>query len=197
MKKYLIILLLPLLVFTISCEDENDTSEYLPTEVTLWGTVYSVENTDTLNFGFFNQLTGEIPPEIGYLINLKYLNLYNNYITGEIPPEIGNLTNLRYLSLGSNQGNNQLTGEIPPEIGNLTNLTSLLLGNNQLTGEIPPEIGNLTNLVHLQLRGNQLTGEIPEYICELSFGINNNQFCPPYPSCIEDYVGEQDISNCN
>ena len=23
-----------------------------------------------------------------------------------------------------------------------------------------------------------------------------NQLCPPYPSCIEDYVGEQDISNC-
>ena len=145
MKKYLIILLLPLLVFTISCEDENDTSEYLPTEVTLWGTVYSVEDTDTLNFGFFNQLTGEIPPEIGYLTNLKYLNLSQNYITGEIPPEIG----------------------------------------------------NLTNLIHLQLGGNQLTGEIPEYICELSFGINNNQFCPPYPSCTEDYVGEQDISNCN
>ena len=78
MKKYLIILLLPLLVFTISCEDENDTSEYLPTEVTLWGTVYSVEDTDTLNFGFFNQLTGEIPPEIGNLTNLVHLQLRGN-----------------------------------------------------------------------------------------------------------------------
>jgi hypothetical protein len=28
------------------------------------------------------------------------------------------------------------------------------------------------------------------------FYINNNQLCPPYPSCIEDYVGEQDTTNC-
>ena len=24
-----------------------------------------------------------------------------------------------------------------------------------------------------------------------------NQLCPPYPSCIEDYVGVQDTTNCN
>jgi len=29
------------------------------------------------------------------------------------------------------------------------------------------------------------------------FTIYNNQLCPPYPSCIEDYVGEQDTTNCN
>ena len=30
--------------------------------------------------------------------------------------------------------------------------------------------------------------------CDLS--ITNNQLCPPYPSCIEDYVGDQDTSDC-
>jgi len=98
---------------------------------------------------------------------------------------------------------NELTGEIPPEIGNLTNLTYLYLSSNQLTGEIPPEIGNLTNLTSLILSGNQLTGGIPESICDLNidwsnyFNISNNQLCPPYPSCIEDYVGEQDTSDCD
>jgi hypothetical protein len=29
------------------------------------------------------------------------------------------------------------------------------------------------------------------------FKISNNQLCPPYPSCIEDYVGEQDTSDCD
>jgi hypothetical protein len=53
----------------------------------------------------------------------------------------------------------------------------------------------------LGLYGNQLTGEIPESICNLVenncyIDISNNQLCPPYPSCVEDYVGEQDISNC-
>ena len=96
-----------------------------------------------------------------------------------------------------------LTGSIPSEIGNLTNLTSLLLFNNQLTGSIPSEIGNLTNLNYLKLQNNGLTGIIPESICDLdmislsSFDISNNQLCPPYPSCIEDYVGTQDTSGCN
>ena len=99
---------------------------------------------------------------------------------------------------------NQLTGSIPPEIGNMTNLEWLDLSNNQLTGSIPSKIGNLTNLTGLNLAYNQLTGEIPESICDLNinwsnsgfFSISNNQFCPPYPSCIEDYVGEQDTSDC-
>jgi hypothetical protein len=156
-------------------------------------------------FLYDNELTGEIPPEIGNLTNLTFLGLNNNQLTGPIPSEIWNLTNLTYLRLD----NNQLTGSIPPEIGNLTNLTYLRLDNNQLTGSIPPEIGNLTNLVLLNLSQNQLTGEIPESICDLNidldgicwglncFNISNNQLCPPYPSCIEDYVGTQDTSGCD
>jgi len=29
------------------------------------------------------------------------------------------------------------------------------------------------------------------------FNITNNQLCPPYPSCVEEYVGNQDNSNCD
>ena len=147
-----------------------------------------------------NNLTGSIPPEIGNLTNLTYLNLQLNQLTGSIPPEIGILINLESMSISWNQ----LSGSIPPEIGNLTNLTYLDLRNNQLTGSIPPEIGNLTNLIYLSLYYNQLTGEIPESICDLNinwssssyFSISNNQLCPPYPYCIEEYVGEQDTSDC-
>jgi len=140
--------------------------------VELWGDSYSIENTTTLS-------------------------LQDNQLTGEIPPEIGSLTNLTHLYLQDNQ----LTGEIPPEIGNLTHLTGLLLYDNQLTGTIPTEIGNLTNLEVLYLSDNQLTGEIPESICNLVDNncfifIYNNQLCPPYPSCIEDNVQDQDTSNC-
>jgi hypothetical protein len=190
-----------------------------PTEVTLWGVVYSVEDTDTL-FLYVNQLTGVIPPEIGYLTNLTYLGLSYNQLTGSIPSEIGNLTNLTFLRLDDNEltgsippeiGNltnltyfdlddNELTGSIPSEIGNLTNLTWLDFDGNQLTGSIPSEIGNLTNLEVLSLSSNQLSGIIPDEICnqgDSSPGLSNNQLCPPYPSCIEDYVGEQDTSDCD
>ena len=307
------------------------------TEVELWGECYSIYET-SLNLAH-SGLTGEIPSEIGDLINLTYLNLYSNQLTGEIPSEIGNLINLTYLDLQMNQltgqipseivnlinliflhlnknnltgevpgnicdltldwsgiwspeyyqipyfniddnqlcppypeclteedigeqdtseceeqllcdeeievklwdecynieetteldfGGNQLSGEIPSEICNLTNLTELELGGNQLSGEIPScignlsnlnfihleynqlsgeipsEIGNLTNLIWLNFVHNQLSGEIPSSICNINmnwsnpdnFNIYENQLCPPYPECVEDYVGEQDTSEC-
>ena len=68
------------------CEEPKE-EETTPTEVTLWGVVYSVEDTDSLNLSF-NQLTGSIPPEIGNLTNLNWLSLVNNQLTGEIPPEV-------------------------------------------------------------------------------------------------------------
>ena len=69
---------------------------------------------------------------------------WDNQLTGEIPKELGNLANLEYVvTLGNG---NQLTGEIPAELGSLANLEGLYLYNNQLTGEIPKELGNLANL---------------------------------------------------
>ena len=134
-------------------------------EVTLWGKVYSVEETKFLALG------GEAPLGGG-----------NSYKGGEF-----------------------LAGSIPQEIGDLTNLTGLELPRNQLTGSIPQEIGNLKKLEYLFLNDNQLIGNIPSEVCNLfiwwgrtsEFNISNNQLCPPYPSCIEDYVGEQDITNCD
>ena len=228
--------------FCWNCYADDET-----TGIELWGICYSIENTTVLDLDG-NQLTGEIPSEIGNLTNLERLYLYGNQLTGEIPPEIGNLTNLQILLLSSNQltgeipseignltnlytldlmnnelsgeippeignltylnimvlKNNQLTGSIPSEIGNLTNLRILWLQNNQLTGTIPSEIGNLTNLEQFYLQNNQLSGEIPGSICgfpmdysnNYSFDISNNQLCPRYPPCIVDYIGEQDISEC-
>ena len=92
-----------------------------------------------------------------------------------------------------------LIEEIPPEIGSLINLERIFLGNNQLFGTIPSELGNLTNLYFLDLSSNLLSGFIPESICNLEWNfsmIHNNQLCPPYPECIEDFVGYQDTSEC-
>lgn len=85
-------------------------------------------------------LTGTLPPEIGDLSELNFLNLAFNSLTGFIPPEIGNLSKLKW---SLRLDNNQFTGNIPPEIGNLSQLTSLDLWNNQLDGTLPEELGNL------------------------------------------------------
>jgi len=55
--------------------------------VLLWNNCYSIEETTFLNLNN-NQLTGEIPSEIGNLTNLTALWLNNNQVTGEIPSEI-------------------------------------------------------------------------------------------------------------
>ena len=70
------------------------------------------------------------------------LFLGDNQLSGEIPPELGNLSNLSELVLIDNQ----LSGEIPSELGNLASLTGLHLHENQLSGEIPSELGNLASL---------------------------------------------------
>ena len=104
-----------------------------------------------------NQLTGEIPVELGSLVNLTQLTLNNNQLTGEIPAELGRLSNLTTLRLE----NNGLTGAIPAALGNLAKLTELTLNTNRLTGPVPLELGGLSNLETLYLDNNRLSGEFP------------------------------------
>ena len=109
------------------------------------GEWYGVTTNDTgrvtVLFLANNELSGEIPSELGNLTNLETLSLWDNELRGEIPVELGVLANLKVLYLN----NNELSGEIPSGLGNLTNLTTLALPNNELSGEIPSELGNLTN----------------------------------------------------
>ncbi len=127
-------------------------------------------------------------------MNLEILLLPENQITGEIPSEIGNLTNLSNLNLS----NNSLTGSIPPELGNLTNLNYLNLSDNQLTGLIPNEICPLdltwytVSLFDLtpisSVSNNQLCSPYPSCL-------NGNY----YRSGLGPYtiVGNQNTSNCD
>jgi hypothetical protein len=66
--------------------------------------------------------------------------LYNNQLSGEIPPELGNLSNLQDLRLS----NNQLSGPIPSQLGEIQSLQYLFLDHNRLIGTIPTTISNRT-----------------------------------------------------
>ena len=86
------------------------------------------------------------------------MDLSFNDLSGEIPAELGSLSNLTQLALDFNE----LSGEIPAELGSLSNLTQLALDFNDLSGEIPPELGSLSNLTHLDLYDNDdLSGCVP------------------------------------
>lgn len=114
----------------------------------------------------------ELPPEIGNLTKLAYLDLSDNGLW-KLPAEIGNLTNLKTLYLC----NNAFLSSLPPEIGNLAKLTHLnikngfdMLPDSSMTDyeeydglrELPPTIGNLAKLIHLDLRCNSLHELPPE-----------------------------------
>ncbi len=123
------------------------------------GTIGSLEYLDL----GYNELSGRIPAELGELANLGLLALGGNDLSGRIPPELGNLTNLWYLAINFND----LTGSIPPELGNLVNLNYLYAHWTGLTGRIPPALGNLAGLFRLWLAGNELTGPVPPELGDL------------------------------
>ena len=75
------------------------------------------------------------------------LFLHRNQLTGEIPAELGNLTNLAHLRLDGNK----LAGTIPAELGRLTNLTVLYLSGNPLTGCVPASLRDVEDTDFAQL----------------------------------------------
>ncbi|KAK7364461.1 hypothetical protein VNO80_13141 [Phaseolus coccineus] len=80
-----------------------------------------------------NNLTGEIPKEITYLLGLVSLNLSRNNLSGQIPWEIGNLSSLEFLDLSRNH----FSGQIPSTLSSIDRLAMLDLSNNNIIGRIP------------------------------------------------------------
>ncbi|XP_022634598.1 receptor-like protein 12 [Vigna radiata var. radiata] len=79
-----------------------------------------------------NNLIGEIPQEITYMLGLVSLNLSRNYLSGEIPSDIGNLSSLESLDLSRNK----LYGRIPSSLSQMDFLQKLDLSHNSLSGRI-------------------------------------------------------------
>ncbi|RHN58604.1 putative non-specific serine/threonine protein kinase [Medicago truncatula] len=80
-----------------------------------------------------NQLIGNIPEEIGNLMELVSLNLSNNNLNGKITSKIGRLTSLEFLDLSRNH----FSGLIPPSLAQIDRLSLLNLSDNYLSGRIP------------------------------------------------------------
>ena len=90
-----------------------------------------IHRDDTLN---------EIPDTLSNLVNLEELDLYDTGIT-KLPPDIGKLKKLKYLNLS--YCNNLL--ELPEEVGNLINLKELDIRDSGIK-KLPNTLSNLVNL---------------------------------------------------
>ncbi|KAL8092980.1 hypothetical protein AgCh_035019 [Apium graveolens] len=81
----------------------------------------------------FNFISGNIPSSIGQLTELRTLVLRKNNLTSNIPRELGLCTKLAFLDLAINS----FTGPLPLSFSNLTRISTLALNDNHLTGNIP------------------------------------------------------------
>ncbi|XP_052478700.1 LOW QUALITY PROTEIN: receptor-like protein 15 [Gossypium raimondii] len=91
------------------------------------------------------------------LTYMSGIDLSCNRLTGEIPPEIGNLSEIRSLNLS----HNNLSGHIPFMFSRLNKIESLDLSHNNLSGIIPTELTKLYTLEVFNVSYNNLSGSIP------------------------------------
>ncbi|KAF6147217.1 hypothetical protein GIB67_039347 [Kingdonia uniflora] len=104
-----------------------------------------------------NQLSGEIPKEIGLMQNMSLIHVGMNNLSGELPAEIGQLP------LGVlNVSHNSFSGEIPCELGRLKCLQILDLSVNNFSGVFPTSLDNITDLNKFNVSYNPLlSGVVP------------------------------------
>ncbi|KDO38272.1 hypothetical protein CISIN_1g043388mg, partial [Citrus sinensis] len=104
-----------------------------------------------------NKLEGQIPEEIGSLLNLQTLAIDFNYLTGQLPDFVGNLSALGMLLIRWNS----LGGQIPTTLGLLRNLVYLNVAENQFSGMFPRWICNISSLEFIYLTVNRFSGSLP------------------------------------
>ncbi|KAG4996693.1 hypothetical protein JHK85_028132 [Glycine max] len=79
-----------------------------------------------------NNFDGRVPGKLGFIYELKTLNLHSNHLEGPIPGRIFTSGKLEVLILTQNN----LSCDLPVEIGNCQTLFSVRIGNNNLEGNI-------------------------------------------------------------
>ncbi|KAI3685923.1 hypothetical protein L1987_79592 [Smallanthus sonchifolius] len=106
---------------------------------------------------FENELTGEIPPEIGDFKQLVNLSLYRNQLTGRLPQQLGSWSDFNFIDVSENF----LTGQIPPNMCKNNKMTELLILENNFTGAIPASYADCKTLSRFRVSNNMLSGVVP------------------------------------
>ncbi|KAH9667079.1 Receptor-like protein 13 [Citrus sinensis] len=115
---------------------------------------YEFYNGSSLNYmsGMdlsYNELTGEIPSEIGELPKVRALNLSHTSLSGSIPGSFSNLKMMESLDLSDNE----LSGQIPMQLTELNALSDFNVSYNNLFGPIPDK-GQFATFDDSSYRGN-------------------------------------------
>ena len=181
----------------------SDTIEItVDNRINLWGNYFLRDTTTIVNLSG-NQYSGNISSDIAKLINLEELDLSSNQLSGSIPDEIFTMTALKKIDFS----HNNLTGTLSNELVNLISLREFYIYDNYFIGNLPADIHLISNLVEFRVQKNNFDGIIPSEYCAIqslnlfnalgNTNFSDNKLCPPYPICLENYIGYQDTSECN
>jgi Leucine-rich repeat (LRR) protein len=150
---------------------------------------------------YANNLSGQVPTELGEFKKLVNLSLYSNRLTGPLPPKLGSWAEFNFIDVSDNF----LTGPIPPDMCKQGTMKKLLLLNNRFTGEIPANYANCSTLLRFRVPNNLLSGTVPAGMWGLpnvhAFDISSNNIQGPITSDIKNakslgqiFVGNNSLS---
>ncbi|NVO86802.1 DUF6443 domain-containing protein, partial [Hymenobacter terrestris] len=131
-----------------------------------------------------NQLTGQLPPNLGNLSGISILDMNTNQLSGPLPASLSQLRTVYILGLAQNQ----FTGSLPQDIGNLTGAVIFNLSNNRLSGPLPASMGQMYSLGYCHLDNNQFSGSLPASLGQLThlsyLTLPNNRLTGVIPASI-------------
>ncbi|CAI9098891.1 OLC1v1035620C1 [Oldenlandia corymbosa var. corymbosa] len=130
-----------------------------PSSVPALGDIAALKSLTKLSVCHFS--IRYLPPEIGHLCNLEYLDLSFNKMKN-LPAEITFLESLVSLEVA----NNKLV-EFPSGFSSMKRLEKLDVSNNRLASFVWLELESMLTLQRLNLQNNRLRvcGQIPSWIC--------------------------------
>ncbi|KAH0877773.1 hypothetical protein HID58_065167 [Brassica napus] len=115
---------------------------------------YTADSVIEVQFAAKLRYDSYIGVTLGFMFGL---DLSENELSGEIPAELGDLVDIRALNLS----HNHLSGVIPESFSNMEDLESLDLSFNLLHGQIPSQLTKLSSLAVFNVSYNNLSGIIP------------------------------------
>ncbi|XP_019184110.1 PREDICTED: LRR receptor-like serine/threonine-protein kinase GSO1 isoform X3 [Ipomoea nil] len=122
-----------------------------------------------------NQLSGNIPLNLGNLSEIRALNFSHNNLTGPIPTTLSGLVKVESLDLSYNM----LNGRIPAQLVKLNFLEIFIVAHNNLSGPIPESKAQFATFDNSSYEGNALLCGPP-----LSNLCTHNNEPPPAPQVL-------------